>query len=107
MWNLQSSTGQGIMGMKWLGAFAMLLTALPLAALAGPRDDVLQALARCADIADRDARIACFDRQTPQLRAAIAEPPAAPPASAPMAPAAPAAEPPPPSGSPATTIFSS
>ena len=44
-------------------------------ALASPRDDVLDAMLRCAKIADDAARHACFDAAIPQLRAAAQTPP--------------------------------
>ena len=55
-------------------------------AQAGPKEDAIDALMKCADIADKAARSDCFDAAIPQLRAA-AQPPMpvatiAPPASA-------------------------
>ena len=57
-------------------AFGVLM--LPLlsgAALAGVRDDVLEAMGRCAAIADSQARLACYDAAAPRLRDALATPP--------------------------------
>lgn len=89
------------------------LAILPAAAQAGPRDDVVDELVKCTDIADSAERLACFDRSTPALRAvagasaaahaadeaaAQAEPPKAtalaePPPVAPPPPAEPASAP--------------
>jgi hypothetical protein len=41
----------------------------PTAAQAGPRDDVIDTLVKCADLSDKMARADCFDAATPQLRA--------------------------------------
>jgi len=66
-------------------------------ALADQRDDVLKSMAKCAQIADQAKRVACFDAETPKLKAALGASQEAP--SAPVAPvgAAPgmAASPPP------------
>lgn len=48
----------------------------PAAASAGPRDDVLQALGKCAAIAESSARLSCYDGLAPQLKAALATAPA-------------------------------
>ena len=45
------------------------------AAVASPRDDVLEALGRCAAIADNQSRLACYDQLAPNLKQAIATPP--------------------------------
>jgi len=66
---------------------SLLITAFP--ASAGPRDDVIGALAKCADITDKAARLDCYDQAAPQLRAA-AQTPAPPPAVAQAAGPAPA-----------------
>src|SRR5437868_2263270 len=66
---------------------ALLITA---PASSGPRDDVIGTLVKCADIADKAARLDCYDQAAPQLRAAARAPePLPPPVSAQ------AAEPPP------------
>ena len=44
-------------------------------ALASARDDVLEAMGRCAAIADGQARLACYDRIAPRLKDALATPP--------------------------------
>ncbi|HEY4113022.1 MAG TPA: hypothetical protein VGM17_03085 [Rhizomicrobium sp.] len=57
---------------------------------AGPKEQAIDALLKCADISDKDARVACFDAATPQLRAAAqTAAPVAPVAAAPVS-AAPA-----------------
>jgi hypothetical protein len=45
-------------------------------ALAAMRDDVLEAMGRCAAIADSQARLACYDAAAPRLKDALATPPA-------------------------------
>lgn len=61
-----------------LGILGVVIVALvPTAVLAGPRDDVVNALVKCTDITDNAARLACFDRHTAALRAAAHPPPAA------------------------------
>jgi hypothetical protein len=46
------------------------------AALAGPRDDVLEAMGKCAAIADDKVRLGCYDAVAPRLRDALNAPPA-------------------------------
>ena len=60
---------------------------LPLAASAGPRDDLIDGMAKCAALTDNAARLACYDALNPTVKAAQAEPPP-PPAAAPPAQAA-------------------
>ncbi|MEJ0042365.1 MAG: hypothetical protein WDM81_09165 [Rhizomicrobium sp.] len=50
------------------------------------RDDIVDVLAKCTDVTDREARIECYDRAAPQLRAAAGLPAAVPsmPAQAPL-----------------------
>ena len=43
--------------------------------LAGPRDDVLEALGKCAKIADNSERLTCYDGLAPRLRDALNTPP--------------------------------
>ena len=58
-------------------ALVALVSALVYAsdALASARDDVLEAMGRCATIADGQARLACYDKIAPRLRDALATPP--------------------------------
>ncbi len=44
-------------------------------AFAGPRDEVLEAMGKCAAVADEKARLACYDAAAPRLKAALATPP--------------------------------
>ena len=57
------------------------IAALPVFAFvtaqAGPRDDVLEALGKCAAMADNTARLACYDAVAPQLKTTLATPPPA------------------------------
>jgi hypothetical protein len=46
------------------------------AALAGPRDDALEAVARCAAQTDDHARLACYDAAAARVKDALAAPPA-------------------------------
>ncbi|HEX3810438.1 MAG TPA: hypothetical protein VHW02_12160 [Rhizomicrobium sp.] len=57
-----------------LGAGLTLTSLVP--AGAGPRDDVLDAMGRCAAVADSTARLACYDSLAPQLKTALSTPPA-------------------------------
>lgn len=77
---------------------------IPAGAQAGPRDALIDALAKCTDIHDATARLACFDRNTPTLRAlanpaqaaTTPPPPAEPPKAVALAAPPPAATQPPP-----------
>jgi hypothetical protein len=54
-----------------VGCFLAVILALPAAsASAGPRDDVVDVLVKCTDVTDNAARLDCYDRAAPQLRAA-------------------------------------
>ncbi|HEX2591911.1 MAG TPA: hypothetical protein VHL34_10480 [Rhizomicrobium sp.] len=53
----------------------VLLATLATPAVAGARDDLLQAINKCAGVADNTERLACYDALKPQVTAAIAEPP--------------------------------
>lgn len=44
-------------------------------ALAGPRDDVLEAMGKCTTLTDDKARLACYDAAAPRLRDALNQPP--------------------------------
>jgi len=65
--------------------------ALVLAAIAGalparaapPVQDILEAMGRCAAIADDHARLACYDGVSPRVKDALATPPAALPGNRP------------------------
>ena len=52
------------------------LAAMPASAQAGARDDVVDVLVKCTDLTNDTARLACYDRGAPQLRAAAMVPPA-------------------------------
>lgn len=52
------------------------LVILPAAAGAGPREDLIDGMAKCTVIVDNTARLACYDALNPQLKAAQAAPPA-------------------------------
>jgi hypothetical protein len=54
-----------------MGAFAVCGGA----AIAGPRDDVLQSLGKCAAIADGAQRLSCYDSLAPRVRDAMVTPP--------------------------------
>jgi hypothetical protein len=43
-------------------------------AFAGPRDDALEAVAKCAVIADDHARLACYDSSAPKVKDALGAP---------------------------------
>ncbi|MGN6515477.1 MAG: hypothetical protein ACTHLR_06515 [Rhizomicrobium sp.] len=49
--------------------------ALASAAAAGPRDDILEALGKCAKITDNSQRLDCYDGLAPRLRDALNTPP--------------------------------
>jgi len=69
--------------MNWKSFLAAaMLTVVALPALADPRDDALQAVSKCAAIADGTARLACYDAAAPGVKDALAAPApeAAPPA---------------------------
>lgn len=48
---------------------------LPVAASAGPNEDLVAGMTKCEAIADNSARLACYDALGPQLKAAQAQPP--------------------------------
>ncbi len=47
-------------------------------ALAASRDDVLEALGKCATLQDDKARLACYDALSPRVKDALATPPRRP-----------------------------
>src|SRR5690606_34089131 len=65
-----------LMNRTFLLALSLGVFLAPVAASAGPRDDVLQALGKCAAIAESSARLSCYDGLAPQLKAALATAPA-------------------------------
>jgi len=80
--------------MKALSALALFIL-LPVAALADPRQDLIDGMAKCAGVNDGAQRLACYDALNPSLKAAQSEPPP-PAAAAPAAPPAMTAAAPPP-----------
>lgn len=54
---------------------AGLLAVFSAAAVAGPRDDVLAAMGKCAAMTDDKARLDCYDAVAPRLRDALNQPP--------------------------------
>ncbi len=56
------------------------LMAIPAMAQAGPREDVVDSLVKCTYLQSDAARLACFDHDTPALRAAAKTPSAGQPA---------------------------
>ena len=50
---------------------------LPATAMAGPSDELIAGMAKCAALTDNTARLTCYDGLAPQLKAALAEPPPA------------------------------
>src|ERR1700753_305861 len=54
-----------------------LLVALSGMAMAGPREDVLDALGKCSVIKDDKERLTCYDAISPRLQDALNTPPAA------------------------------
>jgi hypothetical protein len=57
------------------GLWAVVVLCLPAAALADSRDDVLEALGKCAAIADDKGRLACYDTLSPRAKDVLAVPP--------------------------------
>jgi hypothetical protein len=70
------------MNLRAPAVVAAVLILLPVAARAGVRDDVLQAMDKCATETDKDKRLACFDSLSVQVKQAIAEGPASGPMTA-------------------------
>lgn len=63
------------MKMPFIAFGVLMLPLLSGAALAGVRDDVLEAMGRCTAITDNQGRLACYDAAAPRLRDALATPP--------------------------------
>ena len=57
---------------KWACLVALVL--VPAGADAGPREDLIDGMAKCAAVADSAARLACYDALAPQLKAAQSAP---------------------------------
>ena len=74
------------MNIARVAAFAAILI-IPSAAGAGPRDELVDGMAKCAVLADSAARLACYDALSPMVKAAQTEPPAPPVAEVPAPPA--------------------
>lgn len=62
------------MNLRSVAAAAALVLIAAGPALAGPRDDALDAVNKCAQIADDHARLACYDAAAAQVKSAIATP---------------------------------
>lgn len=65
--------GERVINMRAGAVAAILLLVLPLAAKAGPREEVIKAMDQCATIGDNSQRLACFDKLTPQVKAVLAQ----------------------------------
>jgi hypothetical protein len=48
---------------------------VPAGAIAGPQDDLVNGMAKCATVANNTERLACYDALAPQLKAAQSAPP--------------------------------
>jgi hypothetical protein len=70
------------MNLRLLGSLAVALVCAANASAAS-RDDVLEAMGKCAVVSDDKARLACYDALAPHAREALATPPAALPADRP------------------------
>ena len=57
-----------------LQAIVAICCAISTPALAGPRDDALDAVAKCANLADDHARLACYDAAAPKVKDALSAP---------------------------------
>src|ERR1043166_10033257 len=60
---------------KPMAAFAALLWSFVAPALADSRDEALQAIGKCAGIAEDKARLACYDALSGRVKDALATPP--------------------------------
>lgn len=61
------------MNFRKFACLAVLVIA-PAAASAGPRDDLIDGMAKCATVTNNAARLACYDALAPQLKAAQSAP---------------------------------
>jgi hypothetical protein len=68
------------MNLRLLGCLAVVLISAT-HTFAASRDDVLEALGKCAAVSDDKARLACYDALAPHAKEALATPPAALPAN--------------------------
>ena len=62
------------MNLRKSTAALVLFMSAPLVAQADPREDALHALDACAATTDEHARVVCYDRIAPQLKAALGAP---------------------------------
>jgi hypothetical protein len=60
---------------RFAAAALLLLVGTAAPAFAEPQQDVVEAIGRCAGIADGQARLACYDQLAPRVKDAIATPP--------------------------------
>jgi hypothetical protein len=58
----------------WKLAWVAALLFVPAGAGAGPREDLIEGMAKCATVADNATRLACYDALAPQLKAAQSAP---------------------------------
>jgi hypothetical protein len=58
----------------WITAIAAVFLAVP--AMAQDREQVLQALGKCAELTDDKARLTCYDALAPRVKEVLATPPA-------------------------------
>jgi hypothetical protein len=64
------------MNLRTIGPVSVIVFAiLGGSALAGPRDEVLDQLGKCATVADDKQRLACYDALSPRVKDALATPP--------------------------------
>ena len=56
-------------------AYLAAIIFVPAGAIAGPQEDLINGMAKCAAVADNIQRLACYDALAPQLKAAQSAPP--------------------------------
>lgn len=61
--------------MRFAAAASLLLVVIAAPAICEPQQDVLEAIGRCAGVADSQARLACYDQLAPRVKDAITTPP--------------------------------